>query len=466
MNHKRLTYQTACLAAITTLAVPAYAVPPTATATDTQRSAVADTGAPLTVDGAIAYALTHNPDLRGSVADAAGAAADTSAALAQQKLRVSANLYGTAGNMSNIVMSAPDVAPQSFVMVPSKGFVDQNITAAIPLTTGGRREALVRSARNTASAAASGRDAMAHHLAADVASAYIDAVLAADLQAVAQSRVDAETEQVRIVAERVANGKLAEVDNLREQAELADARQAFISAQTRAQLALVTLKTAMGADQTTLYTLSDTLDTLSKRWPAPVGTMGQAIAAGIGARFEITSAQRTLDAAKEQVNAAKALFKPQVVGFGMLDINSPVERNVSATTGYTVGVAASLPLADGGERRANTAAAQEKAARADADAGSTRNRIAGEIAEAWLRLSPASGQVTAAEAGFAASQKAYDLSVMRYDAGKAIAAERLAALSALTRARGSLREAIAEQIKARLALVRATGAELGGVGGH
>ncbi len=404
---------------------------------------------PLTLDAAIAAAYAHNPDLAGSGADSRAAKADIAVADAQTKLRVSANAYATTGSMPNIVMSAPEVAPQSLIAVPSNGYVDQNFTATIPLATGGRLKSLVRGAKASSDAAALANAAMRRQVAADVASAYIEAGLDADLQAVAQGRVDVETEQVRVIGEKVANGKLAQVDQLREEAELADARQALTDAQTKTKLALVALSALIGIEPTADVSLADNLDTLHGRWSASSAE-----------RPEIAAAQAAVDSARDALDASKALYAPQVVGFGMVDLNARLQSDSMASAGYTVGITASLPLADGGERHANAAGASAKLDRALANLAAVKNRIATEAATAQLRLAPAQSQVEAARVGLAAAAKAYDLAALRYEAGKSIAAERLDAQYALTRAQANLRQALSAELQARLAVARATGAAI------
>jgi outer membrane protein TolC len=301
---------------------------------------------------------------------------------------------------------------------------------------------------------------MRKQVAADVASAYVDAALASDLVAVAQGRGQVEEEQVRVITAKVANGKMAPVDQLREEAELADAKQALVDAQTKASLAVVTLKGLIGLDQNSDVSLADDLDALETRWGA-TPTLSDALAAA-NARPEIAAARAVVDAARSQSDAAKAFYAPQVSGFGMADLNARLQSGANGSAGYTVGVVASLPLVDGGARSASTAGAQAQIDRASASLTGVQNKIAAEVAGALLRVAPAASQVDAARAGLTAASKASDLANMRYEAGKAITAERLDALYALTRAQANVRQAVAGELQARLALVRATGGEIAG----
>lgn len=125
--------------------------------------------------------------------------------------------------------------------------------------------------------------------------------------------------------------------------------------------------------------------------------------------------------------------------------------------GYSVGLTASLPLADGGQRRADVDAAKARLARAEADAESVRQGVAREVSAAWLTQQTAHAQVDAAQMGVAAAHEAFDLATLRYNAGKSVTAERLDALAALTRAQGTLAQAKADLLSARTRLLAALG---------
>ena len=112
-----------------------------------------------------------------------------------------------------------------------------------------------------------------------------------------------------------------------------------------------------------------------------------------------------------------------------------------ARAGYTVGLTASLPLYDGGQRRAEVDAAKARAARAQADALNVQELVERETASAWLTWQTATAQVQAANAGVSAAQQGYDLANLRYNAGKSTTAERLDALATLVRAQGAVAQA-------------------------
>ena len=409
--------------------------------------------AALSLRGAFSVASANSPALKQVQADADSASATARSTGAQTKPSLSATTYGTVGDSSNILTSSPGVMPQNIFAVPPHGFANQDLMLMVPLFTGGRLGSASASARRQGEAAALLVQASRLTVAEAVTEDYANAVRQEALVDVAQARLTAEDEQVRVTHEKVDAGRSAPVDLLRELAEQADAQQALLAARNGVALALIALKTTLGVSQGSDLTLSDTLDSLTGTSPAPA-TLQDALLQADAHRPELAAAQRQVEAAQAGVRAARGEYAPQVYGVAMGDAmtGSGVGR-----VGYTVGLTASLPLYDGGQRRADEDGAKAKLDRARADALQARQTVDGQVASAWLTVQTAAAQVQAATVGVAAAQQSYTLAGLRYNAGKSVSAERLDALSALTRAQGAVAQAKADLVIARARLQASLG---------
>ena len=409
--------------------------------------------AALSLRGAFSVASANSPALKQVQADADSASATARSTGAQTKPSLSATTYGTVGDSSNILTSSPGVTPQNIFAVPPHGFANQDLMLMVPLFTGGRLGGASASAHRQGEAAALLVQASRLTVAEAVTEDYANAVRQEALVDVAQARLTAEDEQVRVTHEKVDAGRSAPVDLLRELAEQADAQQAMLAARNGVGLALIALKTTLGVSQGSDLTLSDTLDSLTGTSPAPA-TLQDALLQADAHRPELAAAQRQVEAAQAGVRAARGEYAPQVYGVAMGDAmtGSGVGR-----VGYTVGLTASLPLYDGGQRRADEDGAKAKLDRARADALQARQTVDGQVASAWLTVQTAAAQVQAATVGVAAAQQSYTLAGLRYNAGKSVSAERLDALSALTRAQGAVAQAKADLVIARARLQASLG---------
>ncbi len=410
----------------------------------------------LSLRGALAIAAQDNVTLKQAQADADAAAAAARSALAPTRLGLSATTYATEGDSANILTTSPGVSPLNLFNVAPRAFADQDLMLMLPLYTGGRLSGNVGAARGQADAARLSVRASVLTVMDAVTQAYTDAALRQALVSVAQARLDAEDAQVQVTQEKVSTGRLAPVDLLREQAEDADARQALLAARNDAALALVGLRTALGISQQSQITLSDTLDTLPSSATLPA-TLSDALRLADAGRPELAAAQRRVGAAQAGLNAARGEYAPQVYGVAMGDATAG--RDIGRL-GYTVGLTASIPLVDGGQRRADVDAARARLDRAEADAAQARQSVDQEAATAWLNRQTADAQVQDASAGVTAAQKSYDLADLLYNAGKSTTADRLDALSALVRAQGALAQSKAALVIAQSALAAALGTSI------
>jgi len=408
----------------------------------------------LSLRDALRIAAQNNVTLKQMQADADASSASARSAKAQTKPSLSMTTYGTFGDASNTLSTSPGVEPRNVTRVPPHPFADQNLMLMVPLLTGGRLRNSLTAARRQGEAAHLSVQASRLTVAEALTEDYTIAALQQALVGVAQARLTAEDEQVRVTQEKVVVGRSAPVDLLREQAEQADARQALHTAQNNAVLALVNLKTALGVSQESSIVLSDDLDALSGAGVTLSVSLQEALRRAEVRRPELAAAQKQVEAAQAGVSATEGAYSPQVYGVAMGDA---MTGQGVGRAGYTVGLTASLPLYDGGQRKADVDRARARMDRARADALQARQTVDQQVASVWLTLQTATAQVQAASAGVAAAQESYNLANLRYNAGKSVTAERLDALSALTRAQGTLAQAKAGIVIARADLQAALG---------
>jgi outer membrane protein len=122
-----------------------------------------------------------------------------------------------------------------------------------------------------------------------------------------------------------------------------------------------------------------------------------------------------------------------------------------------VGLVISLPLLDGGQRRAETARARAQEERTQAEESDLELRVANEVQQAWLDVQTAAENYNTAQAGVLAAQSAYDVTVLRVQNQKSILLEQLDALAVLTQARANIAQALYDHSVAVARLHRAVG---------
>jgi outer membrane protein TolC len=405
---------------------------------------------PLTVEQAVQIAREENRRLRSARADVAEAQAAVSAMRAETRLRVSATAYGTTGTFDNIIRSAPGVEPPNLMPVPPSSFGDLNLAAMYPLSTGGALASGVARSEALHQAAGASLAAVELTIARQARTDFLAALQADEVVKIYDDWVKAAGENVRVTRERYSVGKVPLFDLLRAQTDLADAIQQLTTARNDREAARVRLLTTLGVDLASPPELVASPDA-----EAPAPGLGEALAAADVNRPELAEAAARVRAEGQSIRRAEAAFRPQVYAMAMQDVQDG--RAIDPRGGYTVGVVASLPVLDGGARRADLAQATAANSRAEALREDLRQQIRSEVAQAWLRVNTAEQNVRTSEAARAQAEENYRIAATRYETGKSIIVELLDALTALTRARTNVTNARYDRAIARVELQRAVG---------
>jgi outer membrane protein TolC len=241
---------------------------------------------------------------------------------------------------------------------------------------------------------------------------------------------------------------------LRDEAELANAVQMDAMARSRADQALVALKTTLGIDLGSTIALADRLAY------APVAvSVDEALRAATEQHPEVQAARKQREAAEAEVRAAYGNYFPQVGVAAMYDWvkmktgGGPTESD----QGYSVGVVVTLPIFDGFVRENARRTAEAKLDRAREAEGLARQQVAKEVSQAALMLAAAEKSVEASGKGVEHVEEEYRIVQERFAAGRGIQLEILDAQASLTRARFNAVAALAEYQSAAAMWQRALG---------
>lgn len=417
-----------------------------------QVTSSAQTAAPqqLTMREAVAFALQHSPALKASQAEIDFARAEAGVARSRTRPQLSANGFVSQGSMPNMLRTM-GVEPQAMQMAPEGGFVDANLMLMAPLYTGGYLQGLVAAALAREQAAKADALGLRAEVALRIRESYARALYGAELVKAQRARVKAAEAMVQNAQAQLDAGKGIEATVRRAEAELAEAQRELRTFENDRTKLLLDLLAEMGASMDTPVVLAE-----SPAFASPPRTLEESITAADSTRGELLAARQRALAAGGQVSSAEGALRPQVYGFAMGDAFGPRDA-MGRNAGYTVGLTVSLPVFDGGMRRSEVTAARAMRERAMAEADRWKIQVEKEVRQAWLDIETAAQNYRSSEAALSAAQSAYDVIVVRVEAGKAILVEQLDALAALTRARANLAQALYEHQLAIAKLSRAIG---------
>ena len=357
----------------------------------------------------IAEALVHNRDLVASVARIAQARA-------QYRIQESVGLprLDVAGGATRSQAVAPPGGTSSGVTL----YNVQAAMASYEIDFWGRVSSLNEAARQRYLATVEGDRAFRLSLVANVASAYYAIQAGEEGIDLARRTLGARQYALEIAKMRLDSGVTSSVDH--DQAVI-------LVAQAQAQLAEL-LRTT-GQRRSRLLVLVG--KPLPAQLPAarPVQDAGQfgALAAGLPSallvnRPDVVAAEQLLRAAHADIGAARAALFPRIALTGNLGFVSTDLGNLlqSGSQIWSVGGLISLPIFDGGLRRAQIEVAQARRDELVALYQRTVQTAFTEVSEALIGRQRFQEQITALEAVVLAQRRLAEVAELRYENGIAI----------------------------------------------
>jgi len=417
----------------------------------------------ITLDDAVRQGIANSQHLAEMRARAQAADATVASRDASDKPVVAAQGgYTRTNHVDEFAIAIPGQAPR--VVYPD---IPDNYRARLdlqwPIYTGGRTDALERAARAEASAAASDIAAAQADLRLEITRAFWALVTADETADVLRRSLEAIDAQVSDLRTRFGQGLIPPNDVSSAEAQQARQRLLAVQAANQRAIAEADLRRLTGnetpgrleADPATAAALPG----LSSKTEEVAGL----IAAALNARPERQALRQREAAARDQVAAAAAAWKPQLsVGAGY-DYARPNPRIFPRTTDWRTSWDASInatwTLWDGGRRAADRAIAAANAAAIAARAADFDRTVTFEVRQRRLELETSVAAIGAADEEVRAASDAERVVGERYRAGVATSTDVLEAQVARLQAELDRTRAVADARLAQARLARATGSQ-------
>lgn len=419
---------------------------------------------PLTIEDAVDLAVRHSLRLKAAGADARTMESMRREATAPFWPQLSANGYLVDQRMSpNVYTSAGNTMARNYQVFNADQSRDANVTLMYPLFSGGRDYYTYRAATRRSEAGREMLRATEVDVAMQARLDYVAAVREAQNLGVTQVLQRDITERLRVTRETYDAGRVPRYYVLRDEAELANTEQMVAMAESRAEQALVALKTTLGVDLASSLTVADRLDVV----PVMI-SVEKAIRTASEAQPEIRSAIKQREAAEAEVRAAYGNYFPQVSLSYMYDWGWMKNRawesqaeglrmRGEAAEGYSAGIVVTLPVFDGFMRENALRTAKSRVDRAVQAEALTRQQIARDVTQAALMLTAAEKAIEASRKGVEQAEEETRVIRERFESGRGIQLEVLDAQVALTRARFNAVAATSEYHTALAMWLRAGG---------
>jgi outer membrane protein TolC len=254
-----------------------------------------------------------------------------------------------------------------------------------------------------------------------------------------------------LAEDQKASGLIAGVELLREQVQLASARQRLIAARNMAEKDKLKLARAIGLPAGQAFDLTDAIPYA----PAPALTVDQATEQAYAARDDLRSAEAKVDAARAARQAAVGGALPTV----RLDADYGVLGPTISTTKNTFAVAAMVhvPLFQGGSTHGKIQQADAELRQREAELADLRAGVQFEVAASLLDLNAAAAAVEVARSAEALARQQLEQTQDRFRAGVANTIELVQAQDAVATASDNYINSLYAHNLAKASLARALG---------
>lgn len=409
--------------------------------------------APWTLEAALERARAVHPD-----------AEMARSRLAQAEARLA---QAQAGNLPRVDLRASYVQTtdpmQGFGIILSQGTFDNtidfndpgqldNLSGAVEgryrLYAGGSRKARIGAAE---AARAAGEDQVAAAeaaLADAVVKAYFGIRQADKVVESLRSGLRVLEENLRVSKAKEEAGELIRTERLNLEVQVAAMRRELLSGEHRARLARHRLAFLLDLPPRADLALAEADPGIEAI--VPPGRLS------IENRAELGAARKAVEAAEDQIRAARGGRLPTVDAFANYKANKGYRRDGDGTS-WTAGVSVSLPIFDGQATRSQIAEARAGLREAEERLRRLRRSLEVDLEEARLAHELAVEQREVARQQQAQAQEAAELSRKRFAAGTLLSTELIGVESRLVEARTQLAIATARERTALAHLRRVTG---------
>jgi outer membrane protein, multidrug efflux system len=348
----------------------------------------------------IETALVNNRDLRIAAANIAQARAQYRGQRAERLPEV---LGGASARISGTGNSGPDT---SFSIDASPSF---------ELDLFGRIRSLTNAELNRYLASEAAARATRLTLIGDIAEAWLTYAADSSLMRVAEATVRNAEQDVRLTRARL-DGGIAPRTDLRQAEQTHYGAQADVAEQ----------RTALAQDVNALQLLVGApIDPTTLPGSVDEGAAGvRALPAGLDSRIllrrpDVVEAEFNLRAANAEIGAARAALFPSISLTGLLGLasNALASLFTGGAFNYAAGASVSVPIFDGGRRRAQVQVTEAQRAAAIATYERAIQTAFREVADALARRGTIGDQLRAVRGQLAAAQDNYNLVQARYRGG-------------------------------------------------
>ncbi len=395
-------------------------------------------GETLTLDQCVAIALAGHPSLAAAAGTVEANKARTSLAAVSARTKVN----GTAGyTRSGIAKGAGRGG--------SDGDWSSGVSVSQPVYDWGKTDTAIKRAKLTEKASAETLKRTRDNVIASVRDAYYGLNKTVRDVAVQKEQVRNYQKRLDWAKSYYAVGTKAKIEVTKAETDLANAQLSLISSESSAEQYKAQLASAMGTPALDIESVRDELE--FQKWDI---ALNEALERAAANRPDLTAQDLLVLRAKTDVKAAKLTNAPDLSATGGYTFGG---STCNETERWRAGLSLSIPIGDGGQRKARVAGAKADLKVAEANREKLAQDIVLEVRKAWQSLHESAASIDAARMAVKQARENLDLALGRYRAGVGDSLEISDAVDKYASAQMKLISTLYEHKEARLNLEKAMG---------
>ena len=305
-----------------------------------------------------------------------------------------------------------------------------DLSASLPLYTGGKNEANIQSASYGVDSARLTTERARETLKYDVIKAYFDALEARHTIDVDQESVDNYQAHLDNVTQLYQAGSKARIDVLRSSVELSDARQTLIRAQNDYEVDLATLRNLLNMDRMEPLTLTD--DFVFDAFDI---SLEDCVRYALMNRKDLKVDELTVKQREEAVKSARAGYLPSVNATVGTGLSQQFEPNGRSGHDWSAGLTANWNVFDSGVTRAQVDEAKTAYDTARLTLAKDQQDADLAVRQAYYNMREAEHRLSSTEDAVGQAEQDAYIAGEKYRAGEGLMLDIIDAQTALSKAR-------------------------------
>ena len=325
------------------------------------------------------------------------------------------------------------------------------LTISQTLYTGGQIRALLNAAKLTAESEKWREKAVSSDIALRVKTAYYDCILAKAMVKVAEDSVATFAHHLSDAKKNLDVGLVSYFEVLRAKTELGSRKSSEVAARNVERLAYMNLLRILALPMDTLVHLVPRMN-----WEQVSKPVDSFVKEAFEKRPEILAMQDAIGAAKHNLNAMKAQYKPRAAASAQW---SNTDNGGSFTPdGWTVSIGLDWDITVGGKRKHQVVEAKALLDKVEHQLAELKSLIELEVRQAYIQVLDAIAKTKSEKGTVELAHEGRRLAALRFKEGVGTQAEILDAELAVTNSETSLVQALRDFAVAHAALEKARGA--------